>query len=326
ADSWSVLTPTIRAKDSEIWVSFNPKNILDDTYQRFVALPPKNSVVIKVNYTDNPHFPDVLREEMEEMKKMDYELYRHVWLGEPVADSEHAIIKPVWVEAAIDAHIKLGFDASGMSQIGYDVADEGSDSNVMLHRTGSVVQKVDSWRKMRSEKCTKIIYNYSYLNSVDLIVFDSIGVGAAAKVIFRELNKETSNYIKVTGFNAGGKVKNPKGTFLKGSNKKNAEMFSNLKAQSWWKVRQRFYNTYLAVTEDVEFNDDELISLPSNLDHLDVLKAELSRPRVDYDNNGRTKVESKLDLRKRGIPSPNIADALIMAFVGGTKGSSGLIC
>ena len=123
-DSWDILIPTIRKEGSEIWVSFNPKNILDDTYQRFVALPPSNSVVIKVNYTDNPYFPKVLREEMEECKKMDYELYRHIWEGEPVADSEYAIIKPVWVENAIDAHIKLRFSASGMSQVGYDVADD----------------------------------------------------------------------------------------------------------------------------------------------------------------------------------------------------------
>ncbi|EJX4517482.1 terminase [Salmonella enterica] len=47
---------------------------------------------------------------------------------------------------------------------------------------------------------------------------------------------------------------------------------------------------------------------------MEYLKAELSRPRVDYDNNGRVKVESKKDMKKRGIPSPNMADALIMCF------------
>ena len=47
---------------------------------------------------------------------------------------------------------------------------------------------------------------------------------------------------------------------------------------------------------------------------MDYLKAELSRPQVDYDANGRVKAESKKDMRKRGIPSPNRADALVMAF------------
>ena len=39
-ESWDILIPTIRKPFSEIWVSFNPKNILDDTYQRFVVNPP----------------------------------------------------------------------------------------------------------------------------------------------------------------------------------------------------------------------------------------------------------------------------------------------
>jgi len=325
-ESWNTLIPTIRKPNSEIWVSFNPKNILDDTYQRFVVLPPPNSAVIKVNYTDNPMFPEVLREEMEHMKKMDFELYRHVWLGEPVADSAHAIIKPVWVEAAIDADIRLGFTASGISQVGYDVADEGEDASAMVHRVGSVVKTIDSWQGKRSEVCTKAVYNYSYLDEVDLLVYDSIGVGAAAKVMIRELNAEGSRHVKAIGFNAGGKVKNPKGSFLKGSNKRNEEMFANVKAQEWWAIRQRFYNTYLAVKEGAEFPSEELISLPSTLPYLQVLQAELSRPMVDYDRNGKTKVEAKIDMKKRGIPSPNLADALIMAYSGSKRGSAGLIC
>lgn len=40
-ESWEILIPTIRKAHSEIWVSFNPKNILDDTYQRFVVSPPQ---------------------------------------------------------------------------------------------------------------------------------------------------------------------------------------------------------------------------------------------------------------------------------------------
>ncbi len=324
--SWEVLIPTIRKEGSEIWVSFNPKNILDDTYQRFVVLPPDDAVVIKVNHPDNPMFPKELRKEMEYMKKMDYELYRHVYEGEPIADSEHAIIKPAWVDASIDAKQRIGFRNAGISQVGYDVADEGEDSSAIVHRVGSEVRHIDLWRKERSEVCTKAVYNYSYLNDVDLLVYDSIGVGAAAKVVIRELNTEASKFVKALGFNAGGKVKNPNGSFLKGANKKNRDMFANIKAQEWWSVRQRFYNTYLAVTDGVEFSPDDLISIPSNMPHIDTLRAELSRPRVDYDRNGKTKVESKIDLFKRGIPSPNIADALIMAYSGGKRGSAGLIC
>ena len=91
-------------------------------------------------------------------------------------------------------------------------------------------------------------------------------------------------------------------------------MFSNIKAQSWWSLRDRFYKTYRAIKHGDVYPDDELISLSSGIKELEYLKAELSRPRVDYDNNGRVKVESKKDMRKRGIPSPNMADALVMCY------------
>ncbi|MBN9359817.1 MAG: PBSX family phage terminase large subunit [Herbaspirillum huttiense] len=83
ADSWDVLTPTIRQEGSEIWISLNPGEEDDPTYQRFVANPPDNSVVVEVNYYDNPWFPDVLRQEMEYCKRVDYDAYEHIWLGRP---------------------------------------------------------------------------------------------------------------------------------------------------------------------------------------------------------------------------------------------------
>ena len=54
--SWETLIPTIRKENSEIWVSFNPKNLTDPTYQRFVVNPPPDSIVKKVSYRDNPFF------------------------------------------------------------------------------------------------------------------------------------------------------------------------------------------------------------------------------------------------------------------------------
>ena len=82
ADSWDVLIPTIRKPGSEIWVSFNPLNETDPTYQRFVMSPPGNAFVRKVNYDENPFFPEVLHDEMEWLKAKDYQSYLHVWEGE----------------------------------------------------------------------------------------------------------------------------------------------------------------------------------------------------------------------------------------------------
>lgn len=81
-DSWDVLIPTIRKAGSEIWVSFNPLDETDPTFQRFVISPPETAFVRKVNYNENPYFPDVLRQEMEWLKNRDYQSYLHIWEGE----------------------------------------------------------------------------------------------------------------------------------------------------------------------------------------------------------------------------------------------------
>jgi len=79
--SWDVLIPTIRAEGSQFFISFNPDEEDDPTYQRFVINPPPNAYVCKVNYDSNPWFPETLREEMEYVKGRDTELYNHIWLG-----------------------------------------------------------------------------------------------------------------------------------------------------------------------------------------------------------------------------------------------------
>lgn len=82
ADSWDILIPTIRKAKSEIWITFNPYDESDPTYQKFIEHPPSDAIVKKINYGDNPYFPDVLRNEMEQCKARDYEAYLHIWEGE----------------------------------------------------------------------------------------------------------------------------------------------------------------------------------------------------------------------------------------------------
>lgn len=309
-DSWVVLGPSIRGdKNAEIWVSFNPKNVLDDTYQRFIVHPQPDSIVLKANYDVNPYFYDTpLPADMEEDKRRDYDLYRHIWLGEPVADSELAIIKPSWIEAAVNAHKKLGFEAAGQRILGFDVADEGEDANATVGRHGSIVYSMDEWRGQDVIYSADKVYQGALEANIDKVVFDSIGVGAGVKAQF----SRKKGRIQTVGFNAGGKVYKPESLYMPG--KKNKDMFANIKAQAWWIVRDRFYKTWRAVEKGDKYPADELISLDSSIKDIDYLKAELSRPQVDYDQNGRVKVESKKDMKKRGILSPNRADALIMAF------------
>jgi len=79
--SWNVLIPTIRKDASEIWVTFNPELESDETYQRFVIHPPGNSVVQKINWSDNPWFPETLELEKNSLRDRDIESYNTVWEG-----------------------------------------------------------------------------------------------------------------------------------------------------------------------------------------------------------------------------------------------------
>lgn len=95
--SIEALLPTIRKKDAEIWVSMNPRKKEDILYEMFIAgKPPEGSIVIKVNYYDNPWFGETtLPAQMEAMRERDPARFRHVWLGELDTRSD-AIIFTNW--------------------------------------------------------------------------------------------------------------------------------------------------------------------------------------------------------------------------------------
>lgn len=92
--SLDLLRPTIRKDGSELWFSWNPSQPTDpiDAFLR-CEKPPTDSVVIEVNYTDNPWFPDVLKEEMEYDKRRDPDKYAHIWLGKYQQNSESRVFK-----------------------------------------------------------------------------------------------------------------------------------------------------------------------------------------------------------------------------------------
>lgn len=98
--SWDVLIPTIRKPGSELWLTFNPLTV-DDPTNDFLEAPPPGAYVRKVNYTDNPYFPEVLREQMEWDKANDYEKYQHIWEGFPLTISGAQIFRGKYVVEAI---------------------------------------------------------------------------------------------------------------------------------------------------------------------------------------------------------------------------------
>jgi phage terminase large subunit len=308
ADQWKILKPTIRKEGSEIWISFNPRLVTDFVYQRFIVNPPKDSIVRLINYPDNPFLSDTAKADIEEMKAEDEEEHDHVYLGVPKTDDETAIIKRSWIEAAVDAHLKLDLDLGGARTVGYDVADSGEDKNAVIVSNGAIAISVDEWKAGEDELTESTKRAWSYVANGSL-VYDSIGVGAHVGSTLKEMGKR--GYKK---FNAGAAVVNPKEEYA--PNVKNSEKFENLKAQAWRSVADRFRNTYNAINKCQAHDAQDLISIDSEGigKLLERLKTELSTPRVRYSKRGLDMVETKDELKRREIPSPNLADAFVMAM------------
>lgn len=112
--SLDLLRPTIRAPGSELWFSWNPSKESDpvDVLLRGDTLPP-SAIVIPANWSDNPWFPDELRDEKDYDRKRDPEKYAHIWLGEYQRNSEARVFRNWRIEefdTPADARFYYGAD------------------------------------------------------------------------------------------------------------------------------------------------------------------------------------------------------------------------
>lgn len=105
ATNIKTLALTVRAADSEIWLSFNPELEDDPVYQEYVVSPPDDSIVVKINYDDNPFFPEVLRKEMESDRRKNPELAKHIWDGQCKKAVEGAIFADELVKTSEEQRI-----------------------------------------------------------------------------------------------------------------------------------------------------------------------------------------------------------------------------
>lgn len=111
--SWAKLIPTLRKDGSEIWVSFNPELETDDTYVRFVKRPPSTAKVVEISYKDNPWFPPVLQQEMEDLQATDPDECLHVYGGKCKTAVDGAIFAKELRAAADEGRIcKVPYDRS----------------------------------------------------------------------------------------------------------------------------------------------------------------------------------------------------------------------
>lgn len=142
--SWDTLIPTIRKDGSEIWISFNPELDTDETYKRFVISPPSNAKVVKINWNDNPWFPETLRREKDDLKAKDPDSYLNVWEGNCRSMLDGAIYAKELRLAQEEGRIMVvNHDASRQVHVFFDLGWADNTSLWFVQTVGTEIRLID---------------------------------------------------------------------------------------------------------------------------------------------------------------------------------------
>ena len=292
------------------------------------AIPGKTNVFI-MDWRDHPAKSQAWYDQRK--AKFDEEGLAHVFAQEVdrnySASVEGIIIMPEWVEAAIDAHVKLGFTDDGPWLAAMDVADEGLDKNACAARKGVVLRKAAEWGSRDPGEAVR--HALMMLDGLGPMEFhyDSIGVGAGVKAEANRLktDKLWPKTIKLVPWNAAASPINPLGRVIEGDSEslKNEDYYGNLKAQGWRELALRFWRTFQAVTQGVKHPSDKLISISTEIPQhlLRKLRKELSQPVMTKS----TKLKLIVDKTPTGTASPNMGDTVMMAYWPARSGATGFL-
>lgn len=165
--SWNVLIPTIRKEGSEIWVSFNPELETDETYQRFVVNPPADCILIKINWSDNPWFPETLRMEKDALKERDLEAYNQVWEGLCRQTVDGAIFAKEMQQAELEGRLtRVPYDATKPVHAVFDLGWADNTAIWFLQFVGMETRLIryieDSQKTISHYLATMQTYGYVY--------------------------------------------------------------------------------------------------------------------------------------------------------------------
>jgi phage terminase large subunit len=194
-NSWNVLVPTIRKANSEIWISFNPELPTDETWKRFVMNPPENAVVQKINWSDNPWFPEVLDLERRALQGRDIEAYNNVWEGIPRQTVNGAIFAKEVTMAELEGRIcNVPYDATKPVHAVFDLGWADQTAVWLLQFVG---QETRLLRYFEDSQQT-ISYYMAKLQSFGY-VYDTIWLPHDAKAKSLGTGKSIEEIVRATG-------------------------------------------------------------------------------------------------------------------------------
>jgi len=182
----------------------------------------------------------------------------------------------------LDSNFKLSQRICGL-----DVARFGDDYTALIIREGNRIRKIEQWGQIDLMKSVGRIVDYYRRGMFDRVHVDVIGLGSGVADRLREIGVPTLdvNVAEVSSMN---------------------EKYSKLRDELWFRCREWFV-------------DKKAILNPA-MEYMEELCNELSVVRYNYESNGKLKVEAKSEMKRRGIASPNLADALCLTFAEGITG------
>jgi hypothetical protein len=228
---------------------------------------------------DSPLVSNEFVEEMRERYGEESNAFRIRVLGEfPMADDD-TIIPFHLAHSATQRDIEMTPDIKPIW--GLDVARFGTDKTALCKRYGNVVTDIDAWQGLDlMQTVGRVMAEYEALPSSQRpteILVDSIGVGGGVVDRLRELG------VPVRGINVGEAPAMGK-------------TYMNLRSELWFKTKG--------------WLEDRSCKIPRD----DQLVAELTGIRYAFTSSGKMKAESKDAMRKRGLKSPDLADALCLTM------------
>jgi hypothetical protein len=226
--------------------------------------------------------PRVSEDFVDDMKKRygeDSPAYHVRVLGNFPPSEEDTVIPVSLIEHAMNNEIRLSEDTPTIW--GLDVARQGNDSSVLCKRQGPVIHPLTVWRNLDLMQLTGAVKaEYDALppskRPIEIIV-DSNGFGAGVLDRLRELE------LPARGLNVSERS-SQKDTYI------------NLRAELWFKAKQWLEGMDVKLPKD------------------DALYADLAAPRYHFTSSGKMQVESKEAMKKRGVNSPDRADAVCLAL------------
>jgi hypothetical protein len=247
-----------------------------DTHNRLAG----DWVTMKVSCADSPRVSEAYIEEMKARYGEESNAYRIRVLGEFPKSDEDTVIPMELLDLAMNRDV----EASPYAPLvwGLDVARFGSDRSALCKRRGNAVtEPIKTWKNLDLMQLTgAVVAEYEILPPSERpteILVDSIGLGAGVVDRLRELNLPARG-INVSESPAMGTT------------------YRNLKAELWYKAK-----SWLEA-RDCRLPKDEL------------LIAELATVRYSFTSNGKIQIEGKDEIRKRGLASPDKADAFCLTF------------